>query len=307
MYGIALKNDRGISISNGQRVYFIDRRQKTEVHEGIVNYNVTVEKDGYGFCNATNICNTNNLKELIAENKVKLDGKVIELNNETLIIDEYNTYDAKISFYRNMIKYTIKLDGKFVWDAVTALFNKGNKISKETMIKVSAQMGKELLYDLPKKEHLYELIINNINSLTREIYVGNKTVKIKSDYSEVVYYYDRFEDKLVGIDKVSDTYINISNDILNFILNHRICLDISYSDDGSIVVEKKVTVLNQTITIKMLNNRRFSLSIYKAKEKELVENARQVEEFRKYIGKYINRSNISELSKLNIKAIQLGR
>ena len=321
---VLAKNEKGLYSSDGARVYFPDRKSK--VVAGFVEAEISNDKETYAFVSCKQITTSPIIEALIAGkvdiNDIKsayeqdgsqfwqdskedifayVDGEVIDvICSTTSNAPEILEWDEAKRRCRNVVR----LGRDFI-----------RSLNLIPLVKISTAYSKYLVEnaaEFPSRNRAMELIVNNLYSKPKSIEIlANRAILLdRGCLGSEFYVYDAEKDALTrvmsyNVDSAEFASEDVTDKVLEMIKNCRITLR-SYCSEDAMIVTKVITCFGNAFTAKFIASGNFTYELYQANKAELDENEKELQAFKKSVGKYCTARNLTELTKLSLEQYQYG-
>lgn len=315
------KDDR-VYTSDGRKVFFPDRHNRKDLTIGIAECSISNELDKYGFVLGSMVKNVGTLRDALDAGKVDLNrviclkslkgyeywiekrenderfycafinGEVFDFISE----DDFTLPDKQRSNLNNFY-YSLRCQSDDCNDALT-------KIRVEYVDSIVSNLKK------PERQLLIESIIREITRRfpkSIKLY-DKKLVLIESLYGYQQFYY--YNNDKNNLDTLPDcnvegmTVEDLTDEIKSIILDYN--LVVRPKEDDNKLVYKQFKCFNENIEVCFMPTGYFSYDSHKEVKDTLDKSHQDFADFKKRVGKYVTRNNISELHKLSTKDYQLG-
>lgn len=318
-YRFLIQNKNGLFTSDGRKVYFPDRRNKFELTVGVARCIVSKDFDKYGFLIGEMASNVGRLCNAVEAGKVNL--------NNVLSLYKIGEYEYWIEQGDDCLKrYCIFVDGKVVdlnsfnYTATTTqrynvsdfYYNLRSQSENEvdTLRSIKVKYVDNIISNLKKvtRDTLLECIVRSLTvRFPESIKLYNDKIVAIEDFYSTSYYYCDGKD-LVSIPSISTEGMmvqDLTDEIEKIILDYN--LVITSSSDALGIVRRGISCFNETVEVCLLSNKYFRFKQPQGVVDILEKSKQDVLAFKKRVGKYVTKNNMSELQKLNLKDWQLGR
>lgn len=336
-YVFLILGNKGFYTSDGTKIYFPDRKSNEglELHEGIYKCKVVKELDKYGFIKLEEV-KTSSLEDavkvgLVSINTVKY---LCSIGGDTYYwIDENNKYFAMVgdelvemssfsenSFYisnwlqslsyrcssrrdldRKLSGIRVKYFGNYL-DG----YSSSSSLSNNELMELAIHSLCDVYYgDNFPKIYSYKdcaIVLKLSYSITNE---NCFYIRTKDEYL----YCEEHSTVDVCISEVLDvsSLVEITDDVKTLIKDYSIALGKGNFTSESGIVVNSISFMGESIDVKFVNGKYFTFDSYNRIYKNKVEESKQqFDEFKKSLGKYVNKNNLSEFKKLSTLNWQLG-
>lgn len=315
-YVFLIENNRGLYTSDGTKVYFPDKMNKFELTRGLAKVVVSKDFGNYGFICGEMLQNVGTLEDAVKAGKVDLSSVdyLAQLNGQEYWVcnsaeDTLPTWHAYVD--GEVITFEFNRDSdKDIHNYESFVREVMWKSTNDVNLHVFKQRYVDLIIkDLPEitdMNKLYEIIIRSLSSFPKSIKIYGGKVVI-CDYGSLVgnYKYYIKEGSLVvvysGIDTSGMSVKDVTEDIKKIILDYNLVIN-NYDRD---IVTHKFYCFDKCIDVDFLSTHDFTFEKYELVKDKLMRSRQKFEEFKKCVGKMINKNNLDELQKLNISKYQL--
>lgn len=307
------KKDR-VYTSDGYKVYFPDRHNRNDLSVGIAECSISKDLDKYGFITGGMISpdRVGTLRDALNADKVNLNNVVSlgVIEGYEYWIEDVDDIRLYCAFIDNDV-FTFKSESDFTLSSKqysnisNFYFNLRHQSSYVDLSEIRNEYSFNILKNLGEvdRQTMIEGIIRSLGirfpqSIT--LY-GSKLVKIDS----CIYYYNHKSCNLDIIHSYNNveglTVEDLTDEIKNIILNYNL-----FIGSGTGLCYKTFRCFNESIEVCFMPTRDFSFSSYETFKTEIEESKKELEAFKKRVGKCVTANSVSELQKLSTKKWQLG-